>query len=258
MRANATRRTLESGGTAYGCWLRYSDPALAEYVGYQGWDFLVFDGEHGTLDPRGCEQLVRAAELREATAIVRVTSNDAPVIGRFMDTGAQGAQIPLVSSADDAERAVRAVKYWPRGARGLAASRSAAYAQELPLAEYVAWANAETLVVAQIETPEAVRALPAILEVDGIDVIFIGATDLSQALGVPGATDAPVVASAIDEIVRLVVPSRCALGVLVSSTPAALRWRDRGARYIAFTLEAMIRESAQAALTALSTVDAVR
>jgi 2-keto-3-deoxy-L-rhamnonate aldolase RhmA len=251
MRANTTKGKLASGGSVYGCWLRYSDPALAEFVSYQGWDFVVFDGEHGTLDPRGCENLVRAAELRDATPVVRVTSNDAPVIGRFLDTGAQGAQIPMVNTAADAERAVQAIKYWPRGERGLAASRAAAYGQDLPLAEYVTRANAETLVVAQIETPEGVSALPAILDVDGIDVIFVGATDLSQALGAPGELDAPRVESAIDEIVRAVVPSRCALGVMVSSTDSALRWRDRGARYIAFTLEAMIHDSARAALAAM-------
>src|SRR5579872_5944497 len=133
MRVNLTKKKLRDGEAVYGCWLRYPDPGLVEFVAYQGWDFLVVDAEHGALDPRTCESVVRAAELRDVTPVVRVTSNDAPVILRFMDTGAQGAQVPMVSTAADGERAVQAIKYWPRGSRGLAASRSADYGQTLPL-----------------------------------------------------------------------------------------------------------------------------
>jgi 4-hydroxy-2-oxoheptanedioate aldolase len=251
MRVNTTKVKLEAGELVYGCWLRYCDPALVEFVGYQGWDFVVLDAEHGTLEPRECEGAVRAAELRGVTPIVRVTANDAPVILRFMDTGAQGAQVPMVNSAGEAERAVCAIKYWPRGTRGLAASRAADYAQGAPLSEYVARANRETLVVAQVETAEGINELPAILATDGVDVIFVGATDLSASLGVPGQPAHAKVEQAIDEIVGVVVPSSCALGVLVSSVGAARGWRERGARYIAFTLEAMIRDSARAALAAM-------
>jgi 4-hydroxy-2-oxoheptanedioate aldolase len=252
---NTTKQKLEQGQVAYGCWMRYGDPALVEFVGYQGWDFVVLDAEHGTLDVRDCEGAVRAAELREVTPIIRVTSNEQAVILRFMDTGAQGAQVPMVNSAAEAERAVQAVKYWPRGTRGLAAARAADYAQQAPLSEYVVSANRETLVIAQVETAEAVTELPAIVATDGIDVVFIGATDLSQSLGVPGQPGHAKVEGVIDEIVQGIAGSACALGVMVSSVDAARSWRERGARYIAFTLEAMIRDSARAALAEMHAGD---
>ena len=104
MRTNTTKAKLKAGETVFGCFLRYSDPTLVEVIGYQDWDFLVFDGEHGTIEPRDCENMVRAAELRNVTPIVRVTTNLSPIILRFMDTGAQGLHIPWVNSAAEAEK----------------------------------------------------------------------------------------------------------------------------------------------------------
>jgi 4-hydroxy-2-oxoheptanedioate aldolase len=246
MRDNTTKRRLKNGGTVLGCWSRYGDPTLVEYIGYQGWDFVVFDGEHGTLDPRECENAVRASELRDVTPLVRATTNDASVILRYMDTGVQGAHVPMVSSAEDAERAVAAIKYAPRGSRGLAASRSASFGQGVSYDEYVTRANAETLVVVQIETQEAVEATPSILDVEGVDVVFLGLTDLSLALGVPGHTTHADVEDAAQTVVAAVMGSHAALGVLVGNSAAAETWRDRGARYIAVSLEGLIRESSRA------------
>ena len=162
MRENTTKRRLREGAVL-GCWSRYGDATLIEYVGYQGWDFVVIDGEHGTLEPRDCENAVRAAELRNVTPLVRVTTNrnlDDPA--RYMDRGPR-AHVPMVNTAREAEQAVRAIKYGPRGSRGLAASRSADFGQVGSYADYVASANKGTLVVVQIETTEAVAATPAIL-----------------------------------------------------------------------------------------------
>jgi len=251
MKENLTKRRLKEGGTVLGCWSRYGDATLVEYIGYQDWDFIVIDGEHGTLDPRDCENAVRAAELRDVTPLVRVTTNDAPIILRYMDTGAQGAHVPMVNSAAEAERAVSAIKYAPRGSRGLAASRSAAFGQRDPFDVYVARANDETLVVVQIETPEAAAAVGEILAVDGVDVVFIGLTDLSLALGVPGQTKHPEVEKVAQAVTEAVSASNLALGVLVGNTGAAEDWRDRGARYIAVSLEGLIKESSRAFQTAV-------
>lgn len=103
--------------------MRYPDAGLVEVLGYQPWDFIVFDGEHGTLEPRDCEHMVRVAELCGVTPIIRVTTNLPPTILRFMDTGAQGLHVPWVNSAAEAEAVVRSVKYHPRGIRGLTGVR---------------------------------------------------------------------------------------------------------------------------------------
>jgi 4-hydroxy-2-oxoheptanedioate aldolase len=251
LRTNTTKAKLKAGETVLGCFVRYPDAGLVEMLGYQPWDFIVFDGEHGTLEPRDCENMVRAAELRGVTPIVRVTTNLPPVILRFMDSGAQGLHVPWVNSAAEAENVVRSVKYHPRGIRGLAGVRAADYGQTIPFSEYVEQANRETLIIIHIETAEAVERLPEIAGIDGVDVIFIGPTDLSQSYGVPGQPQHPSVQAGMQRIVEAVADSNASLGVMVSNLQAARQWRDRGARYIAIGLEALLAPATRDFLAAV-------
>ena len=108
MPAGDPKERLRAGELLYGCFLRYPDPGLTELLALQGFDFLVLDGEHGTMEPRDCENMVRGADVRGVPTLVRVPVNEPPVILRFMDTGALGVHVPLVSSADDADRLRRA------------------------------------------------------------------------------------------------------------------------------------------------------
>lgn len=249
MLENQTKKKLRAGQTVFGCFSRCLDAGFTEMLALQGWDFLVFDGEHGTLQPKDCEQLTRAAELRGVTPLVRVPSNDRPTIGRFLDTGAHGVHVPLVNSPAEARAAVESVKYLPQGIRGLAAVRAADFAQKVPVGEYVPFANEQTLVVLQAESGEAAERLPEILKVDGIDVVFIGPTDLSNSLGRPGEVEHPDVQNAITRIAECVIPSSAALGIMVSNSGAARQWQQRGARYITVTLEMMVRSACQSHLS---------
>jgi 4-hydroxy-2-oxoheptanedioate aldolase len=251
VRVNQTKAKLKAGETVYGCFTRYPDASLVEVLGYQGFDFLLFDAEHGTIEPKDCEHMVRAAELRCVTPMVRVTTNFPPIILRYMDTGAQGLHIPWVNTAEEAEQAVRSVKYSPRGIRGLASVRAADYGQVAPFSEYVAQANAETLVVVHVETVEAIESLPEMLKIEGLDVIFVGATDLSHSMGLPGQVEHVSVQAAIQHIVDAVHGSDRVLGALVGSGEAARRWRERGARYIATTTEALLAQASRGYLKSL-------
>jgi 2-keto-3-deoxy-L-rhamnonate aldolase RhmA len=237
LQTNSTKAKLQVGEMVLGCFVRYPDASLIEVLGYLGWDFLVFDGEHGTLEPRDCENMVRAAELRGVTPIVRVTTNLAPIILRYLDTGAQGALVPWINSTEEAERAVRAVKYFPRGNRGLAGVRASDFAQAGPLSDYIVKANAETLVVLQVESADAVEQLPKILEVEDVDVVFIGPNDLSNSLGYAGQLDHPKVKPVLDRAVELILNSKRSLGIMVGNVGAAQHWKQRGARFITITLD---------------------
>ena len=145
--------------------------------------------------------------------MVRVTTNDPPTILRYLDTGAHGAHIPWVNSAAEAERAVQSVKYSPRGMRGLAGSRASEWGLREPLSAYVERANRETLVVIQIETQDAVDAIDDYLAIDGVDVLFLGPTDLSQSLGHPGDLRHPDVLAALERVADAVVGSDKILGI---------------------------------------------
>lgn len=240
MLKNKTKERLQAGETVFGCFVRYPDASIIEFMGHQNWDFLVFDGEHGTLQPRDCENMVRAAELTDVTPIVRATTNQPHIILRFMDTGAQGVHVPWVNSAEEAEAVVRSVKYHPRGVRGLAGSRAANYGQTMSFGEYIEYANRETLVTIHIETAEAVEQLPEIVKVDGLDVIFIGPTDLSHSLGIAGQKQHPELLKALDRIVDITTQSDKYLGIMVGNAEAAKEWQERGAQYITVTTEGLL------------------
>jgi 4-hydroxy-2-oxoheptanedioate aldolase len=248
MLENRTKAKLAAGEAVFGCFVRTAEPQLAEYVGMLGWDFLVFDAEHGSLQPREVEDLCRAIEPRGTTPIVRVTTNDAPTILRFLDTGVHGLHVPWVNSAADAERAIRSVTYSPRGIRGLAGSRASEWGLREPVGAYVQRANRELLTVIQVETQDAVDAIDDYLKVDGIDVLFLGPTDLSQSLGHPGDLEHPVVLAALERVADAVIGSGKTLGIYAGSIDMTRTWLDRGARYFTTSLEPFLRDGMRAHL----------
>ena len=248
MLENRTKAKLAAGEPVFGCFVRTAEPSLVEYVALLGWDFLVFDGEHGTLQPNQVEDLCRAVEPHGVTPIVRVTTNDPPTILRFLDTGAHGVHVPWVNSAAEAERAVRFVKYSPRGQRGLAGSRASEWGLREPLSAYVERANRETLVVIQVETQDAVDAIDDYLAIDGVDVLFLGPTDLSQSLGHPGDLGHPDVVAALERVAAAVIGSDKVLGIYAGTSDMTREWLDRGARYFTTSLEPFLRDGMKAHL----------
>ena len=240
---NHTNHRLAAGETVVGCFLRYPIGTLAEFMALGGWDFLVFDAEHGALQPRDLEDLSRACELHGVTPMVRVTANEPPTILRFLDAGAHGMHVPWVDSAAAAEAAVQAAKYEPRGSRGLAATRSAGFGIQAPIGDYVRQSNLETLVVVQVESAEGVANVEELAAVDGVDVIFIGPTDLSHSLGHVGNPSHPEVQTAMQRIAEVVTASDKALGIFVGNPADAVAWRDRGASYLVTGLEPLLSAS---------------
>ncbi len=248
MLENRTKAKLAAGDAVFGCFTRYREPSFAEIVAMQGWDFVVFDAEHGTLQPREVEELCRAVEIRNATPIARVTTNQAHVILRFLDTGIHGVHVPWVNTAAGVEEAVRSVKYWPRGQRGLAGSRASDWGQYESLAAYTERANRETMLIIHIETQEAVDAIEEYVSIDGVDVLFIGPTDLSHSLGHAGDLGHPDVIAAMERVAEVVVPSDKTLGIYAGTAAIATHWMEKGARYFATSPEGFMEQGMKAYL----------
>jgi len=251
MLENSTKRRLYLGEAVYGCFFRYANATLAEHVAMQGWDFLVFDGEHGSLEPRDMEDLARASELHGVTPIARVTTNQPHVILRYLDAGAHGVQVPWVNTAAEVEQVVTAAKYEPRGQRGLAGSRQGGWGNTESLSDFTARANKETLVVIHIETSEAVAVVEEYTLIDGVDVLFIGPTDLSHSLGHPGNPGHPDVQKAMERVAEVVVASNKTLGIFSGSPAFAADWHERGARYFTSGFEGFVKQGMQSYLTAV-------
>ena len=245
---NTTKRKLREGKAVYGCFFRQAEPTLAEFVAMQGWDFLIFDGEHGSLEARDIEGLARACELHEVTPLARVTTNQPQIILRFLDAGAHGVQVPWVNTAAEVERVVTAAKYGPRGERGLAGSRQGGWGNTESLADFTVRANRETMVIVHIETAAAAAAVEDYIEIDGVDVLFVGPTDLSHSLGHPGNPGHPDVRRVMERVAEVVVASDKTLGIFAGTAAVAADWYDRGARYFTTGLEGIIKQGTQAYL----------
>jgi len=235
MRKNVIKEMIKAGQPALGAFINFYSPTVVEIVGYSGIDFVCLDAEHGPMSPQDCENMIRAADVVGITPMVRIAENSQQNILRYLDAGALGVQMPMINSKADAEAVVRSVKYWPLGKRGLAGTRAAAFGIRYPLADYVKQANDETLVVTHVETMDAVRNLPEMLEVEGIDVVFIGPTDLSQAMGYPGRPMEPAVQEMIDRLMRQILASGKAVGTICSSGEQAKRLIDKGVLYLLVT-----------------------
>jgi 4-hydroxy-2-oxoheptanedioate aldolase len=245
MRKNVVKERLKAGQPAFGSFINYYSPNVVEILGYCGLDFVIVDAEHGSMSPRDCEDMVRAADTAGLTTIIRIAENTQQNILRYLDTGALGVQMPMINSRADAELAVRSVKYYPEGRRGLAGTRAAKYGLVEPLGEYVQQANAETLVVTHVETVQALETLPEVLEVPGIDVVFIGPTDLSQAMGYPGRPQEASVQAAIDRTIKQVLDAGKVVGTIVRDGEQAKRLVDRGVLYLATTTINLLAASAR-------------
>ena len=175
--------------------------------------------------------------------MVRVTTNDAPTILRFLDTGAHGVHVPWVNSAGRAPSARSAPSNTRRAAiRGLAGSRASEWGLREPIGEFVQRSNRETLVVIQVETQDAVDAIDDYLAIDGVDVLFLGPTDLSQSLGHPGDLRHPDVLAAMERVADAVVGSDKVLGIYAGTADMTTRMAGPGARYFTTSLEPFLRD----------------
>jgi 2-dehydro-3-deoxyglucarate aldolase/4-hydroxy-2-oxoheptanedioate aldolase len=204
--------------------------------------------EHGHGDYQTLLAQLQAIQASRTTPIVRVQWNDPAVIKRVLDLGAHGVMIPLVGNRTECEAAVRACKYPPEGQRGVAGSHRAAGFGRFS-ADYWKRANAELLVIVQIETPEAVKEIDEILRVPGVDVAFIGPADLSAALGHMGDAKHPDVQEAIARIEAAAKRAGVALGTISRSWEEAKALYGRGYQMVTLCSDAsLVAQGAAAAL----------
>ncbi|MHB1005266.1 MAG: HpcH/HpaI aldolase family protein [Chloroflexota bacterium] len=233
MQKNLTKAKIKAGGVAVGTFLNVNHPRMVELCGYAGYDFVILDAEHGPADYEIVEDLVRAAEITGITPLCRIAQNVRQVILRFMDEGVAGAQIPMVNTKEEAEQVVQFVKYYPEGIRGLAAVRAARYGTMESFPEYVKRANEETMVIVQIETMQAVDNVKEIISVPGIDVVFIGPTDLAASMGYSGDFNRPEVQDVLYKVIREVRDAGLAPGTLaMGGVDGSKKLIDAGVQYL--------------------------
>jgi 4-hydroxy-2-oxoheptanedioate aldolase len=187
MRPNTIKRHWAEGKPALGARLQTGSTIVAEQMARAGFDWLYIDGEHSPADILTIVRMMQVISSTDTIPIVRVEWNDSVQIKRVLDGGAYGVIIPWVNTAADAEQAVAACRYPPRGIRGYGPYRGGMYGGP----DYAARADDEILCIVQIETIGAVERIDEILSVPGVDATLIGQSDLAMSMGVPVAADNP-------------------------------------------------------------------
>src|SRR4051794_13390453 len=250
MRPNKMKAKLAAGEPALGLSVMIPSMQLVEIAGGLGFDWVLIDCEHGTITLETVELMVMAAEASDVTPIVRPRSRIAQDIVEVMDRGAAGVQVPHVTNAAVARAAVEADKFHPLGRRGLAAgTRASGYGYRGSAGDFVAAAHRETLVCVQIEDEAAVENIDEILGVEGVDVFFIGPSDLSQSMGYPGNPRAEPVATAIDRTLKAIVAAGKLPG-MPATTEALAGVLEKGVRYTYTHLPTLLGAAARQHLKA--------
>jgi 4-hydroxy-2-oxoheptanedioate aldolase len=214
-----------------GMWVCTGSPLVAEICAGAGLDLLLVDMEHS---PNGLESVLaqlQAVAAYPVTPVVRVPSADVVTIKQVLDLGAQNLVVPMVSSAKQARAAVDAVRYPPRGRRGVgsALARSARWTR---VDGYLEQADQHVSLVVQVETVEGVAAVHEIAAVDGVDGVFVGPADLAASLGLLGQQGHPDVVAAVLHTVEAVRAAGKPVGVNAFDPALARSYVEAGASFV--------------------------
>lgn len=191
---------LKNHEPAVGGWIMTGSNTVAEIMARAGFDWIAIDTEHTAITMREVEELVRTIQYLGVPALVRLTSNNADQIKLVMDAGASGIIVPCVQMAEEASKAVAAMHYPPKGERGIAIGRAAAYGAEDGLRRYMEWLDQYSVCIVQIEHIDAVENAEDILAVEGVDGYMMGPYDLSTSMGLTAQFDHPDFLAAMDVV----------------------------------------------------------
>ena len=252
----ALRRRVLAGETTFGAFAMIGAPGAAEMVARTGFDWVLVDLEHGFGTEADLLGLLHAVQTTRAAAIVRVQSSERLRIGRALDLGADGLMIPRLDRPADVREAVSWMRYPPDGIRGVAnAVRGGGYGEIAHAAQ--SSINERVLGVFQVESLEAAEASDELAAIDGVDVLFVGPSDLSHSMGMPGRTSEPEFRQALRRVVDGSRAAGKAPGILLWAADTIGQALDDGFTFVGIGsdgrwLQAGARAALQVARTAAS------
>lgn len=223
--------------TVFGPFLKLCDPAIVEIAGNAGFDFVIIDMEHGPISVENSQNLIRAAEIAGVVPIVRVSSNDEKQILRALDIGAYGVEVPEIDSKEQAEKLVESSYYDPKGERGVCRYVRASRYTTLPADQFIEMSNENIITIAHIEGKKGINNLDEILEVEELDIVFIGPYDLSQSMGIPGQVNNPKLIERMERVSEKCQKKDKIVGTFVESFESAQKWKEAGVQYIAYSVD---------------------
>jgi 4-hydroxy-2-oxoheptanedioate aldolase len=239
IRENVFKRRLQEGAKQPGLWLSLESPNATEVLAGAGYDWLLLDMEHTTLDPSQVSDHIRAA-VGGGTAelAVRIPWNEPIMVKRLLDAGVRTLMFPAVQSATEAKAAVAATRYPPHGIRGVAGNmRANSFAR---IKDYPETYLQQQCVIVQLESPKAIAAIEEIAAVDGVDALFIGPNDLAASMGLYGKPGAPEVKAVIADAVGRIRTTGKGAGILNFNTAEARELFKSGFDFVAVSSDLAI------------------
>ncbi len=236
---NPFKAALAQGETVFGCWLSLGSPVATELMGTAGFDWLLIDAEHTAYDIATLRMQLMALEASESHAVLRVPVGETWILKQVLDLGAQTVLVPMVESADQARALVRAVTFPPKGNRGVGytTTRASGFGD---IADYGTTADEQICLLVQVENRAGLAALDEILEVEGIDGVFVGPADLSADMGYMGQLTHPEVMQTINDTLRRIAASGKAPGILSTDQNVLDAALESGARFVAVGLDSAL------------------
>ncbi|AQT64134.1 2,4-dihydroxyhept-2-ene-1,7-dioic acid aldolase [Serratia marcescens] len=247
MLTNHFKRALQEKRPQIGLWLGLCSSYSAELLAGAGFDWLLIDGEHAPNNVQTVLGQLQAVAPYPSQPVVRPPWNDAVIIKQLLDVGAQTLLIPMIQNAEQRADAVRATRYPPHGVRGVGSALARA-SRWNRVPDYLQQADEQMCVLVQIETREAVKNLDAILQVDGVDGVFIGPADLSADMGFAGNPQHPEVQRTIDDAIARIRAAGKAPGILMANKALAQRYLEAGALFVAVGVDTTLLARAAEAL----------
>jgi len=232
------RKRVLAGECVYGTMIRQArDPGAPAIFAAAGYDFVFIDMEHGNYSMETVADLIRGAKSVGIAPIIRIPHLETHFISRVLDAGAEGIMVPMTSTKEQAEEIVHCSKYTPFGHRGFGTQTGQTDYKPLKTLDFMKEANEHTLIVAQIETREAIENVDSILSVEGIDVGLIGPNDLSISMGIPDQMGSEIITKAIDKVVESAKKKGKASGIHIGNIEAIKKWRTKGMTVLAFSTD---------------------
>ena len=221
---------LKNGEKLVGTMVSLFDrPQIALLMKSAGYDFFIIDGEHGPFDYGKMAGILLLAKEAGMPALVRVPEARREVILKCMEMGARGLLLPNTETVEQAQTLVQCSKYAPMGNRGVALMREhTSFCKPEDVTGYMRQTNEETMLMVQIESPRGLENLSDILDVDGIDIAFVGPADLSQGMGIMGQLDNPQFTSALEKLIATVEQKGKFSGIHLMDTKRLKFWMDKG------------------------------
>lgn len=237
------RQRVLAGEMALGTFVILGSPPAVEIAARAGFDWLLIDLEHGMVGDDHLLPMLMALKGTDATPIVRVESGTRARVGRVLDLGAEGVMVPQVHSPEEAAEVAAWLRYQPGGQRGVALfTRGLAYGSGGHAA--VEDRHEDLLGIVQIESRRALESVEEIAAVEGVDVLFVGPTDLSHALGIPGHVEDPRFEAATSRVALAARNNGKAAGVLLWSPADAARYAALGYTFLAISSDGSILDRA--------------